>query len=640
MSVTSVGNVYNDGLIFALFILLSGGGICVYIHVKAKGKKGGTLGDEEFPPELPVVVCILTSAAAVLPLARFALPYAHDLSFHLTRIEGVYEGLLSGQFPVRLNPTALNGYGYIDPVMYPQVFLYIPAFFRLCGMSTLSAYQVFIFMINLATAFSAYHCVLRLSRARPVALVAAAAYTMALYRLINIFTRAALGELLAMVFLPWVILGIYQVFWGDEKEYKTLVAGFTGLISSNILILEISGVLCLIFALVSIQRLGQRTRLLALLKTAGFILLLNLWFIYPFIRVLPTGLNVIIHTPANPGEDAVYPAEMFSTFNKALGLSGNLHVPFTGMPLSVGGILGIGVLLWLYGRFVVKKPYPGEEDGEGGRLDKIGAWCCLFALGALFTASILFPWKVVAQVPVLGKFLSAVQFPWRYLGIATPLLCIVSALGLYRFMGDTCRRKVLVFAAIAALMFAASPYIDHYMQDNSQSASLPNKFASFDINYLGGEEYLRIRTNRLALVERPPVIVSSSDGVSIVNYERRYMNLSFDFRSSPPRDGVFLDAPLYYYPGYEARFNGKTILPLGIGENGVVRFFLPPGALAGHVDLRFKSPASYRWMELISLVTVLYLLAKALVSLYGRFKPEAAVKAQPQKRRKKRIRGE
>ena len=45
---------------------------------------------------------------ACLPLGLGYLTYGHDLSIHLSRIEGLKAGLLAGQFPVRMDPAIIN----------------------------------------------------------------------------------------------------------------------------------------------------------------------------------------------------------------------------------------------------------------------------------------------------------------------------------------------------------------------------------------------------------------------------------------------------------------------------------------------------------------------------------------------------
>ncbi len=56
------------------------------------------------------------------PLFSGTIGFGHDLNFHLYRIEGIKDGILSGQFPVRIHPTHNNGYGYITASVYPELF--------------------------------------------------------------------------------------------------------------------------------------------------------------------------------------------------------------------------------------------------------------------------------------------------------------------------------------------------------------------------------------------------------------------------------------------------------------------------------------------------------------------------------------
>lgn len=68
-------------------------------------------------------------------------------------------------------------------------------------------------------------------------------YTFATYRLTNLYYRAALGESLAMVFLPLLLWGTYEIFYGQEKKWFLMVLGVTGVLESHVLSFE----MCLIF---------------------------------------------------------------------------------------------------------------------------------------------------------------------------------------------------------------------------------------------------------------------------------------------------------------------------------------------------------------------------------------------------------
>lgn len=68
-----------------------------------------------------------------LPLFVNYMVRGYDFEFHMMRIEGLAKGLMSGQFPVKLQPGWMNGYGYPVSVMYGDLLLYLPALLRILG---------------------------------------------------------------------------------------------------------------------------------------------------------------------------------------------------------------------------------------------------------------------------------------------------------------------------------------------------------------------------------------------------------------------------------------------------------------------------------------------------------------------------
>ena len=64
-------------------------------------------------------------------------------------------------------------------------------------------------------------------RSRRAAVGASVLYTLCIYRMGNLYTRATLGESLAMIFFPMVLLGLYEVLRRDEKRWPLLALGMT-----------------------------------------------------------------------------------------------------------------------------------------------------------------------------------------------------------------------------------------------------------------------------------------------------------------------------------------------------------------------------------------------------------------------------
>ena len=66
-----------------------------------------------------VVLIFLTIFISYPYLNKLPL-FAHDLSYHLNRIEANAQALKSGQFPVLIHSELADGLGYGNPLFYPE----------------------------------------------------------------------------------------------------------------------------------------------------------------------------------------------------------------------------------------------------------------------------------------------------------------------------------------------------------------------------------------------------------------------------------------------------------------------------------------------------------------------------------------
>nr|MCR5033713.1 hypothetical protein [Lachnospiraceae bacterium] len=245
---------------------------------------------------------LVIAALASIPLCKDYTISGGDLIFHLMRIEGVKDGLLSGQFPVRIAPKWLCGYGYASSVFYGEILLYFPALLRLAGFTVQTAYKVLLLAINLGTAVISYDCFTKIAKDKWTGLVAALLYTLSPDRLFSQYVYAAVGRAGAMMFLPFIALGFYLLFAEDPEDpdyWKNgvfLTVGFSGLIQTH----SLSGMITVIFSVLLCALLALRTfrkKTLAVIGgAAGITLLLNAWFIVPFLDFVRRGDFIMEHT--------------------------------------------------------------------------------------------------------------------------------------------------------------------------------------------------------------------------------------------------------------------------------------------------------------------------------------------------------
>lgn len=152
--IQSNGLIYKDN--YALCIIMAASGILLALLFrknspeKGPGQNGGGSGS-------PGLVLTGMGLLASLPLFSQALLWGDDTAFHLVRLEGIYQALASGVFPVRITPQQMAGYGTLTASMYPQLFLYPAALLRFCGVSLVLCYKILLTGTNIATAFREPH---------------------------------------------------------------------------------------------------------------------------------------------------------------------------------------------------------------------------------------------------------------------------------------------------------------------------------------------------------------------------------------------------------------------------------------------------------------------------------------------------
>ena len=151
----------------------------------------------------------LITIFASLPVMTDYVLNSGDIGYHLKRIEGLKDGLLSGQFPVRIAPRWLESNGYADAVFYCQVMLLPAALLRMIGFTVTTSYQLYIIWINFLTAVSAYYCFKKMFKDEYVGLI---------------------GSMLHTLFTEF-LRHIYQALWAKLWQwffYHSLFMAFTG----------------------------------------------------------------------------------------------------------------------------------------------------------------------------------------------------------------------------------------------------------------------------------------------------------------------------------------------------------------------------------------------------------------------------
>ena len=73
------------------------------------------------------------------------------------------------------------------------------------------------------------------------------------YFLTNVYYRFAVGEYLAMIFMPVLVAGMWDFVYNDFKNKKYIIIGMLGIVFSHTISIIIAVTFCIIFSLINIK---------------------------------------------------------------------------------------------------------------------------------------------------------------------------------------------------------------------------------------------------------------------------------------------------------------------------------------------------------------------------------------------------
>lgn len=554
--------------------------------------------------------------AVSYPLFSGYITSAIDLNYHLMRIDGIAEGLLAGQFPVRIQPNWMYGHGYPASVFYGDLFLYFPAILRLIGFSTLFAYSVFMVVCNFATAGIAYWCFRKIAREETIGMLAAFLYVSAPYRMTNLYIRGDVGETWGMVFLPLLVYGMYAVFSDKEAEryeklWIPLVIGFSGVLQTHILSGALYGGFVLLACVVYVRKIfgkGHLKTFLVLAKTVVYTTLLNAGFLFPCLTAMhKVGIGHISNEAVHIQTWGAHISQLFNLFYPGNGDSYMAPVgTYREMAYGIGFTLGGGLLLYLLAVL---------HGREHGKKVKGGAFFA-FTLLALWMTTLYFPWDWISEhIPFSRMVIANIQFATRFSTLATVLAAatIIFALRYFQSVGN--------IKKLCAVVFAFGLIGCFYMLDNR--IHLINGPMLMDTASIGKSDYF---CNVFAYPGTDLELLNSAKTAAgehtvIVSYRKKYLTVSMEVENASEFTG-WVEVPLLYNDWYVCEIDGggaggkKAYTEVSLGENNVVRAEIPAG-YCGPVSIYFKEPLTWRLSEIVSLFTLLGLVLIEFVRRKG-----------------------
>lgn len=584
----TLGGIFKLG-IMAVLIAAAVDLIILYNDRRRRGriKQGST---EVF------FVLFATVMFTSIPLLFGYLINGHDLQYHLLRIEGIKDGLLAGDFPIKIQSNWLCGNGYATAVFYGDLLLYIPAVLRLCGFSVVHSYNIYVFLCNAATCTIAYFCFKGMSGRRRTAVVGAVLYTTSIYRLLDIYVRSSVGEYSAMTFLPMIAYGLWKIY-NDEcgaenfgRNWIIPVLGFTGVINTHILTCEMTAIFTILLCLIFIKKTFQKERFIVLVKIVVYTTVLNLAFFVPFFHYMSLGKFVITsNAPKYIQQYGAYLGQLFAPTMTYSGLTEGYQEGIASeLPITTGLGLVMGAVALLYS-FAMGYVKDRKEKAAG-------IVFIVFSALSIWFSTYLFPWDFIQNIDkMLMKVVSTMQFPWRFLSIAsiTLALCAVWAL---KHIDIKSRLYRYIAVGMVAAAFIQSGYLIGNVINTYKPFFVYGE-SKLDTTSVVGAEYLpagvRVETytSQYALVDEN------------VDYTQNYRNNNYiDCTLKNDSDSYGTVAfSIVYYDGYSAVDKATGDKLQVFGNEGRLCVYVP-SHYSGDVIVSFTGFASWRIATVISII--------------------------------------
>lgn len=574
---------YTDTyFLIGVFLLLH---LAAWLYVRS----GKRLSQEKL---VDYAVILGVALLATTPMMQTYLYNADDLCYHLARLEGLKDGILDGQvIPVNILPEGLQNNGYMN-AMYPYLFLYIGAFMRLCGVSLAFSYKTLIFLSNLGSAVCAYVAVKSMVKSRRSVILSVVLYTLMPYRFTNIFSRGDLGETLALVFWPMVIAGLYHIVMGERKKWYYLVIGFTGALQSHILSVAYVAAVCVVTALLYCVRIVRERRYTELLKAAGLTVLLNAWFVVPFLYYyFKENLNKDVLRWSGYFEQSINLSNMTQTLSL-------YNKQYFSLGLALLGCLGIGIVYLLCER-------RGKVSGADGFM------LYLLTLGGIFVflATGYFPSRALMKNAFFENIATMLQFPWRFLGPASACFLFVGAAGLARSELLKPYRN-LIFAMLVSLNLLVIVSVpadnNHVPYKNAESAASKGHEtklgASVGLFYPHEWRLMGATEDRLT----SSVVISDIASVSVRDYKKEGTKAAVSYTAQS--DDAYIELPVQNYLGYRAVNELGQPMRIEQGNGGRMRIFVDGDGAEHRIYVRYGPVPGFIIADAVSALTVLYCL--------------------------------
>lgn len=543
-----------------------------------------------------LLLVLLLSFGAIVPLLQPGFFPIHD-NTQVVRVQQMAQALGDGQFPVRWVGDLGYGFGYPIFNFYAPLAYYFGAIFNLIGFNALLATKL-MFITGILLAGILMYFLAREFWGEIGGVLSGLLYIYVPYHAVDIYVRGAVGEFWAMAFLPLIFLGIYKL--SQEKSQKWVVISALAyaaiILSHNLTAMIITPIILLIVLILiafskdkKIDAKGYALFILLALGLSAF------YWLPALVEMKFTQVFSQIGGGADWRDHFIFLDQLWAS---PWGFAGSALGRLDGMSFMIGKLhLVLVILSLLTAGWLLRK---GEKKTAFVIFSAFG----LFALSLFFTnqVSSLF-WELMPP-------LAFIQYPWRFLVLATFTVSFIAGAVMLSFRKKP-RLAYLVGGVIVLILLA---FNTKYFQ--------PQTHLDVSVSDYINEENIKWQTSKISdeyLPKNFPVPQSKNETawekVAVLSGEGEISDLALKSHQTAFKVKTEGETKILvntaYFPGWKLWLDGEEV-EFSL-ESGKIKFTPPPGE--HQILVRLKNTPVRAIADLISLIAWAALIGLLLLVL-------------------------
>lgn len=539
----------------------------------------------------PYVILFCVTFLIMIPYI-FSNKYidGNDSNFHISNIFSIYTGMKQGVVSNVL-PVIAHNFGYATRIFYPRLAHFSAALVTLIiNGNVICGLKIIHFMAFFLSAVMMYKLVNKLFNHKLSAIISAIFYLSFPYMITETFVRDSIAESFIFIFMPMILLGLYELFHGDKKYfYLWFILGYVGLINSHLVLAVYFTAFAFIYLLLNIKKVFDKENLLALITSSTLILLLTATFTIPMLQHKSLNAYTVFKDDGMANGGSVAGSTMgFKDFFIQKPCAAYSDITY------YLNLLGVG--LAVYAIVINKKIFVKDEQNNFFKFLFIAIIICTFLMSKL-CSWVIFP-----------KTLLMIQFAWRLEAILLLLLSILAG-SVFKTIEN---KKIRVTVVIITIAFNVFTVYNAYNFDILKDRKLEDiDMSSYGMGWQ--REYLPINTeNNLEYFDsRNDDILVKNGSATISVKENNVPTLKAEIEDC--ENETTIELPRIYYLGYEATLEGNGTtkkLELYMNDKGFIETKVNSN---GILKLTYKGTLMMQIANAISIITLIGIVAYVII---------------------------